>query len=733
MMWRPTDSLRWRLPLLIAAVMVVVVGSFLAVAFREVKASLLQAAGARAQGAASQIANLLAQSTQQRIAELQRTATHTSIRDFLDRPNETTRAAARLHLGGLTSPTAQIVELWTGAGEKVISLAMPPSAADFLPAGSAPSTAGVRPLQAYRHTIFTETVIDTGIGLSAAASKAPGFLVVRRPAMISTTADALNALVGNSAAVRIGNSGGGVWTDLSTAVDAPPVDLTRAGVSVYESPDRQRHLGAIAAIGGTPWSVWVEFPQTVVLAPARLFLRRMIFIAAGVVLCAGLFIRAMTERVLTPLSALTLASEAMAAGEHSPQVHITRRDEIGRLGFAFNAMTERVERAHRELEERVRQRTATLEETLAILGDRAQELKDARNETDQFFALTPDMLSVADMGGRFTRVNAAWQEVLGWTPEELTSAPRMFFVHPDDVEATTAETAKLGEGGTTLNFENRYRCKDGSFRWLSWRAAPVAARGLIYAAARDVTDARRTAHDLEERAAELGSVNRELEAFSYSVSHDLRAPLRHIGGFAALLQESAAASLDANGLRLLQTIMSATTRMGRLIDDLLAFSRLGRTSLARAEVDLNALVHDAQQEIMIGVNGRVVDWQLQDLPVIHGDRSLLRLVLVNLLSNAVKYSSTRAHARIEIGSQPGAADEIVLFVRDNGVGFDMQYAAKLFGVFQRLHSAEEFEGTGIGLATVRRIVHRHGGRVWAESTLDDGAAFYVSLPNGHTT
>jgi light-regulated signal transduction histidine kinase (bacteriophytochrome) len=343
-----------------------------------------------------------------------------------------------------------------------------------------------------------------------------------------------------------------------------------------------------------------------VLAPARSFLRRMAVIGLGVVIVAGLFLRVLTGRTLTPLSDLTQASEAMAGGEYSRRVNITRRDEIGRLGMAFNAMTERVEHAHRELEERVRQRTATLEETSAILAERVRELKD--------------------------------------------------------------------------------------------------------------------------RAAELVAVNRELEAFSYSVSHDLRAPLRHIDGFAVLLRESASSSLDADGHRLLGTIIDAATRMGHLIDDLLAFSRVGRKTLERADVSLSPLVREVQQEIMTGANGHLIAWHLHDLPMVRADRSLLRLVFVNLLSNAVKYSSNREKAEIEIGTVPGAEDEIVIFVRDNGVGFDMQYAHKLFGVFQRLHTAEEFEGTGIGLANVRRIVNRHGGRVWAEGALDRGAAFYVSLP-----
>jgi PAS domain S-box-containing protein len=734
---RVRDSLRWRLPLVIAAVIVVVVGTFLGVAFSEVQASLMQAAGVRAQGATNQLASLLAQSTQQRLGELRRAATHPVVRDYLQHPSEATRQAAQLHLAGLTSPNPQIIEVWTSGGEKVLSLPMPPSAPGVLPIGSAPSAVGIGPFQIYGNTVFAETITTVESEPSAdrddhtQARITLGFVVVRRPVVASSTADTLNRLVGTGAAVKVGNTGGPAWTDLAKAVDPPPVDLTRAGVTGYQAADGRRLLGAMATISGTPWSVWVEFPQSVILAPAWTFLRRMVLIALGVAIIAGVVVRAMTERMLTPLSELTHASEAIAGGEYSRRVHITRRDEIGRLAVVFNAMTERVEHAHRDLEERVRQRTATLEETSAILAQRVRELKDSREELDHFFSLTPDMLCIADIDGRFTRVNAAWHDALGWTSEDLTTAPYASFVHPDDVEATTTETAKLARGESTLTFENRYRCKDGSFRWLSWRAAPALSRGLIYAAARDVTEQKRIARDLEERAAELVAVNRELEAFSYSVSHDLRAPLRHVGGFAALLRESASASLNAEGHRLLGTIISAATRMGQLIDDLLAFSRVGRTPLERVEVSLSPLIREVQQEIMTGMNGHPIAWHLHDLPVVQADRSLLRLVFVNLLSNAIKYSSTRAQAEIEIGTVAGAADEIVLFVRDNGVGFDMQYAAKLFGVFQRLHSTEEFEGTGIGLANVRRIVHRHGGRVWADGALDRGATFYVSLPSGH--
>ncbi len=232
---------------------------------------------------------------------------------------------------------------------------------------------------------------------------------------------------------------------------------------------------------------------------------------------------------------------------------------------------------------------------------------------------------------------------------------------------------------------------------------------------------------VRERTEELHASNSELEAFTYSVSHDLRAPLRHITGFATLLHQHAGASLDDQGRRYLTTITDAAARMATLIDDLLAFSRMGRANVSKRRVDLSQLVREARDEVSADVNGRRIAWEIHDLPPVDADPALLRPVLVNLLSNAVKYTGTRNEARIEVGTE-SRAGELVVFVRDNGVGFDMAYAHKLFGVFQRLHRADEFSGTGIGLANVRRIIQRHGGRTWAEGAVDAGATFYFSLP-----
>jgi signal transduction histidine kinase len=592
------SSLRWRLPVAMAVLVVLAPATFLAIAYREVRASTRQATAARAQAAADQIADMLGTNTQARLAELRRLAAAPILRQLIETPTDDARDAAKRALGALAAPGPQVVEVWSGAGEKVASWATPAAAANLLPPGTMPQAPGVSPLRRIRGTMYGESAVEIPND-DASTDQRHGLLVVRRTVVLAPAGDFLNRLLGQGGVLSMGNKSGDVWTTLTGPADPPPINRAATGVAEYVVGDNQRHLGALADVRGTPWSIWIDFPYAVVLAPANVFLRRMIVVALGFIAISALMIWVLTVNITTPLHDLTKTAEGIAAGQYERRVAVKRTDEIGRLGAAFNAMVDALAGSHRALEERVQERTAELE---------------------------------------------------------------------------------------------------------------------------------RAARDLRQHADDLAAVNHELEAFSYSVSHDLRAPLRHITGFATMMEETAAESLAEEPRRYLKTIVAAATRMGQLIDDLLTFSRMGRTRLSQAPVDLNELARDAQREVAADLDGRRVDWQLHDLPVVEGDRAMLRLVFVNLLSNALKYSSTRPQSEVEIGLLRQNADEAVVFVRDNGVGFDMQYADKLFGVFQRLHRSDEFEGTGIGLANVRRIVQRHGGRTWAEGRVDGGATFYFSLP-----
>ncbi|MDB6023707.1 MAG: Multi-sensor signal transduction histidine kinase [Pedosphaera sp.] len=258
--------------------------------------------------------------------------------------------------------------------------------------------------------------------------------------------------------------------------------------------------------------------------------------------------------------------------------------------------------------------------------------------------------------------------------------------------------------------------------------------GVFYLLKQEIANQRRAKQEiralnqsLEEHAGQLETANKELEAFSYSVSHDLRAPLRHISGFVDLLGKHEGMGKDEKAARYLKFISDSARRMGALVDDLLAFSRMGRTDMRLTQVNLTEMVVEVGGELAGACRGRSIEWRFSALPVVQADPAMLRLVLVNLLANAIKYTGTRSQAKIEMGHQPGEAEDVI-YVRDNGVGFNMKYIDKLFGVFQRLHHADEFEGTGIGLANVRRIIGRHGGRTWAEGAEGQGATFYFSLP-----
>ena len=354
---------------------------------------------------------------------------------------------------------------------------------------------------------------------------------------------------------------------------------------------------------------------------------------------------------------------------------------------------------------------------------------------------------ITDSSGGILWVNPAFTTLTGYTPEEVIgSNPRILKSGHQDA-AFYQDFWQTILSGRVWRGEFVNRRKDGRIYINEETITPVRLHGgeitHFVGVMQDVTE-RKHAEDeiralndkLDERVRlrteELECANEELEAFVYSVSHDLRAPLRHINGYLDLFSKSAYNALGGEDKRCIDHVAAAARHMDRLIDDLLQFSRTAQAPIEPQSVDLNQVSQEALAQLEPEISGRNIHWKKGPLPLVTGDPAMLRRVLVNMLSNAIKYTRPRNPAEIEIAAQPDTNNETVIFVRDNGVGFDMRYADKLFGVFQRLHSSDQFEGTGIGLANVRRIILRHGGRTWAEGKPQAGATFYFSLPKSQT-
>ena len=360
-----------------------------------------------------------------------------------------------------------------------------------------------------------------------------------------------------------------------------------------------------------------------------------------------------------------------------------------------------------------------------------------------------DAIIGKDLNGIITDWNKGAARTFGYTAGEIVGTSIMRLVPADRRDEEDQILAKIKRGESVEHLETLRRAKDGRSIPVSITASPIKDAGGkvtgISKVAHDITDRKAAEEKIRqmngalegrviERTAQLQAANEELGAFSYSVSHDLRAPLRQVMGFVRLLEQDAGSSLSEKSSRYLTIISESAKRMGRLIDDLLAFSRVGQTELRKTEVNLGELVRETLGDLESETKERKIVIAIDPLPAVWADRALLRLVLVNLLSNAVKFTAARAEANIKIGCAPEENGETVIFIRDNGAGFNPKYTEKLFGVFQRLHSEAEFEGTGIGLANVQRIILRHGGRVWAEGIVEGGATFYFSIPkqNGGT-
>jgi PAS domain S-box-containing protein len=622
------------------------------------------------------------------------------------------------------------IEFWDTDGNLLIEIAAPESL-------QVPGARGVPPRLADADSVGLGQIMqDSGMtwfDVTAAirdGSRHMGYMVKRRRLMggaqATRTVNIINDLIGLDARFILGEPATG-WTDLLGPAEGPRETVTGHGrMLTYELASGERRVGAAQPILGTPWYAWVEFPHDRVYRRSISFLRNITMIGLVLALLGAFMGWQLSRPITEPLGALTEAATKMAAGDYSHRVRFERSDELGQLAGAFDRMASAVEESRDHLEKKVEQRTHELQDTLVRLSASEQQFRSLASSSGA-------AIITADAQGRISYVNAAGEAMFGYEPGALLRRPISLLLPDesrDELERRQGRLLQASDSGSTDRImEATARRRDGStfpveISLASWVVDGTRSTGAVI---RDITERQAMQASLEERAQSLEAANKELAAFSYSVSHDLRAPLRGLQGFSEALLEDYGKQLDARGLDYLHRVSEAAGRMGRLIDELLELSRVSRTELRRETVALEPLVRMHIDELLRLEPDRKVAFVSHPVPPATGDERLLSLVLQNLVENAWKFTRAQPHPRIEFGSD-GARDGFpVYFIRDNGAGFDMQYADKLFGVFQRLHAETEFPGTGVGLAIVQRIVLRHGGEVWAQAAPGEGATFFFTL------
>ncbi|TAK57825.1 MAG: HAMP domain-containing protein [Bacteroidetes bacterium] len=441
----------------------------------------------------------------------------------------------------------------------------------------------------------------------------------------------------------------------------------------------------------------------------------------------------MQRRISDPI--LELAQVARHVSEnkdYSIRAEKKSNDELGTLAETFNEMLIQIQL--RELSLKRAYETLSQEITERKQSEEAQRLAEKRFKTTLDHLL--EGCQIIGFHWEYLYLNDVAVEHSHKSKEELLGSTMMESYPGIESTEIFSRLKRCMEERIPCVVDNEFIYPDGSKRWFHLNIEPVPEG--IFVLTVDITkeqelneklkEYREHLEDLvKERTAQLETANKELEAFSYSVSHDLRAPLRHIDGFSELLLKHTAELIDEKGKRYLNIISTSAKEMGALIDELLVFSRMGRVEMRASKVNLNIIVNDTIASLNHEIQERIIHWNVEQLPIVEADPSMIRLVYQNLIANAIKFTRNEQRAEITIGCSPNQ-DEHILYVKDNGVGFDMQYSDKLFGVFQRLHRADEFEGTGIGLANVRRIINRHNGRTWAKGEPKNGATIYFSLP-----
>lgn len=653
------------------------------------------------------------------------------LREFLLTPSPVAQARALAVLESVRAKSTQIVdvELWGAAGQTVLSIgaagsAMPPLVRHEL---LSPPSMGDSAVLGSLH-------LAGGVPLFAAGApiredgRTIGYLVERgRLAASPAAAHALGDLIGNAAGVFVGNIRGDVFSDFWLAVDGPSSIPDKPG-EVFQYQRRGGDGGpqyALAkVIPATPWLMLVELPQERVLAPVTMFLRNATLFALFLLVIGAISLWLLSRNITRPLNALRAAAVALTDGDYSHELDLSRADELGELSRAFDEMANQVSGAQQALTRKL----AAIEGQYWVLVD---GIKDYA-------------IFMLDSVGNVVSWNKGAERIKGYTAEEIIGQHFSRFYSAEDIAARTPwKELEIARNDGCYETDGWRVHKNGLPTWASIVITALRDQdGNLVGFAkvvRDISDRKKAienqeAHthalekayvDLDRNRHELKVVNEDLEAFTYSVSHDLRAPIRQIEGFSKILEEHLG-DADPQAAQYLTRVRQGSQQMGRLVDDLLSFAQLGRQPRKPKAESLSGLVDEVLVNVRSEITDRSIEWRINPLPPAVCDAGLMKVVFTNLLSNAVKYTRPREKAVIEIGHLVKNR-QVIVYVRDNGVGFDMKYADKLFGVFQRLHRAEEFEGTGVGLATVHRIIRKHNGLVWAESSPGAGSTFFFTL------
>jgi PAS domain S-box-containing protein len=724
------NRLQWQLPVAIAILLLTVSSAVVGLAYLESRRGAESAARARLSSIAGQLTDMLEQSAASLRVQTAATAGSPQVVGLLTGAATGEEARARFAPG--LRPTGQVfaIEVWRADGSRVFDMT-----AEGAPAAvEAPNTfpAWAQPDAAVFSMPFTGGgVASFSIAAPVTSSNAlQGYALIRRRLVSpSSSTNLIEQLIGSGSRVLIGGDQSG-WADLLHREAPALTEVIRPDANgvYWTGGEGDRWLGVTTGIDGTPWRLRAEFPEAVVTALPHELLRNIIGVAllvTGVGTFGGWLI---SRRLTKPLRALTDAAVIIAEGTGNPKVPFTRADEIGMLTGAFNIMVDKVAEARRDLEDRVEERTGELEAALDRLVTSEELFRNIA-------ATAPVAVVVADTEGTIRFMNKAGERMFGHSEPGLVGQPLTKLMPPRFHRAHNAGMRRFIQHGTPGLVGRSaeltgLRANGDEFAielsLSSWqeRGSPMFA-GII----RDLSESKTAEQTLRDYATRLENSNRELEAFSYTISHDLRAPLRSIDGFTEALLTDCGHMLDAQGTGYMTRVRNAVKRMDMLIDDLLELARVSRVEVDAREVSLSTLARRVVQDLRDRAPDRRVDVQIQDGLMAHGDPKLLALVLQNLLDNAWKFTSTRAHAIIEFRADPAGAPNTFV-VRDNGVGFEMADASKIFDIFQRLHSMDQFPGTGVGLAIVHRIITRHGGRFWAEAKPDAGAAFFFTLGAG---